>query len=260
MTKPVVSDEMLIALADGELAAAEADRLHAQIMDDPELAERFAILAETRFLLEAEGEAKQEAVPERFLSAIAAAEARPAAVQPKLTVIAGGAEAKPAGNLPPRAPRAPWRLPLAASFLLVAGGVAGYLVAGRGGPDAGRGIAVAGLDRAALSAALDTVASGGAVALPGGALRIIASHKLADGRLCREYAVSGAGQGTSGWNGVDCRDGQGWRTEFVAATQPEAPGYKPASGGALAEAFLLERGAEGPLDPAAEQGLLKGAR
>lgn len=258
MTKPVVSDEMLIALADGELAAGEADRLHALVTADPELAERFAVLAETRFLLEAEGEAKQEAVPERLLAAIAAADARPAPVQPQLTVIAGGAPEKQPAAPPPAVRRAAWGLPLAASFLLMAGGVAGYL-AGRGGQGA-PGIAVAGLDRAALSAALDTVASGGAVALPAGKLRIIASHKLADGRLCREYMVSGAGEGAPGWNGIDCRDGQGWRTEFVAATPPETAGYKPASGGALAEAFLLDRGAEGPLDPAAEQGLLKGAR
>lgn len=259
MTKPVVSDEMLIALADGELAAGEADRLHALVTADPELAERFAVLAETRFLLEAEGEAKQEAVPERLLAAIAAADARPAPVQPQLTVIAGGAPEKQPAAPRPAVRRAAWRLPLAASFLLMAGGVAGYL-AGRGGPGAEPGIVVAGLARAVLSAALDTVASGGTVALPAGKLRIIASHKLADGRLCREYMVSGAGEGAPGWNGIDCRDGQGWRTEFAAATPPETAGYKPASGGALAEAFLLDRGAEGPLDPAAEQGLLKGAR
>ncbi|MDU0342963.1 anti-sigma factor family protein [Bosea rubneri] len=90
MTKPEVSDEMLIALADGELSAGEAERLHALVTADPELAERFAILAETRFLLEAEGEPKPEAVPERLLAAIAAADARPAPVQPQLTVIAGG--------------------------------------------------------------------------------------------------------------------------------------------------------------------------
>ncbi|MGW9330019.1 hypothetical protein [Bosea sp. NPDC055594] len=259
MTKPVVSDEMLIALADGELAAGEADRLYALVTADPELAERFAVLAETRFLLEAEGEAKQEPVPERLLAAIAAADARPAPVQPQLTMIAGGAADKLAAVPRASVRRAGWRLPLAASFLLVAGGVAGYL-AGRGGPGAEPGIAVAGLARAGLSAALDTVASGGTVALPAGKLRIIASHKLADGRLCREYTVSGAGEGAPGWNGIDCRDGQGWRTEFIAATPPEMAGYKPASGGALAEAFLLDRGAEGPLDPAAEQGLLKGAK
>lgn len=259
MTKPEVSDEILIALADGELSADEAERLHALVTADPDLAERFAILAETRFLLEAEGEPKQEAVPERLLAAIAAADVRPAPAQPQLTVIAGGATERPAAAPRTSGRRAGWRLPLAASFLLVAGGVAGYLAAGRGGQGS-PGIAVAGLDRAALSAALDTVASGGAVALPAGNLRIIASHKLADGRLCREYTVSGAGEGAPGWNGVDCRDGQGWRTEFVAATPPESAGYKPASGGALAEAFLLDRGAEGPLDPAAEQGLLRGAR
>ncbi|HEV7338201.1 MAG TPA: hypothetical protein VGO06_19675 [Bosea sp. (in: a-proteobacteria)] len=258
MTKPEVSDEMLIALADGELSAGEAERLHALVTADPELAERFAILAETRFLLEAEGEPKLEPVPERLLAAIAAADARPAPVQPQLTVIAGGAADKPAAVPRASVRRAGWRLPLVASFLLVAGGVAGYL-AGRGGQGE-PGIAVAGLDRAALSAALDTVASGGAVALPAGNLRIIASHKLADGRLCREYTVTGTGEGAPGLNGIDCRDGQGWHTEFVAATPPETAGYKPASGGALAEAFLLDRGAEGPLDPAAEQGLLKGAR
>jgi len=245
MTNLAVTDEELVALADGELAPDTAERLHARIVADPDLAERFAILAETRFLLEGE-RAEASALPDQLPAAIAEAGSPPAA--PHLSVIMGG---KPAVSDAPsrRWPRL--ALPLAASFLFVAGGLAGYLAGGGGRSDAG--IALAGFTRDGIDAALSQTAGGGEATLPGGKLRVVASYKLGDGRLCREYTLARASE--PGWDAVACRDGGNWRTEFLAAKAPPALGYAPASGDAGAEAFLNGRGAE-TLSPEEESKLL----
>jgi hypothetical protein len=246
MTNLAVTDEELVALADGELAPDAAERLHARIVADPDLAERFAILAETRFLLEGE-RAEAQAAPDHLAAAIAAAGNPPAA--PRLSVIAGGRPTAPAAPSARRWPRL--ALPLAASFLVMAGGLAGYLAGSAGRSDAG--ITLAGFSRGGIDAALSRAASGGEVALPDGKLHVIASYKLGDGRICREYTLTRAAE--PGWDAVDCRDGDSWRTEFLAAKAPSTPGYAPASGDASAEAFLSGRGAE-PLSPEEEGRLL----
>jgi hypothetical protein len=246
MTKLAVTDEELVALADGELAPDAAERLHARIVADPDLAERFAILAETRFLLEGEKELLQAAP-----TALGATAGPPAASAPRLSVIAGG---KPAASEPPSGRRWPGlALPLAASFLFAAGGLAGYLAGGAGRSSVG--IALAGFSRDGIDAALSQAASGGEVSLPGGKLRVVASYKLGDGRFCREYTLARTAE--PGWDAVDCREAGNWRTEFLAAKAPAVTGYAPASGEASAEAFLSGRGAE-PLSPE-EEGRLLGA-
>ncbi|HEV7324795.1 MAG TPA: hypothetical protein VGN91_06990 [Bosea sp. (in: a-proteobacteria)] len=237
MTKLAVTDEELMALADGELAPDAAERLHALVVADPDLAERFAILAETRFLLEGE-RAEAPALPEKL---------PPAA--PRLSVIAGGKPAAPDTTPARRWPRL--ALPLAASFLFVAGGLAGYLAGGGGRSESG--IALAGFSRQGIDAALSQTASGAEASLSGGKLRVIASHKLGDGRLCREYTLTRAAE--PGWDAVACRDAGNWRTEFLAAKAPPAPGYAPASGDTSIGAFLSERGAE-PVSPDEERKLL----
>lgn len=248
MTNLAVTDEELVALADGELAPDMAERLHARIVADPDLAERFAILAETRFLLEGEG-AETLTAPDRLVAAIAAAGSPPAA--PHLSVIAGGKPTIPEAPSARRWPRL--ALPLAASFLVMAGGLAGYFAGSAGRSDAG--IALAGFSRAGIDSALSQAASGGEVSLLDGKLRVVASYKLGDGRFCREYTLTRAAE--PGWDAVDCRDGGTWRTEFLAAKAPPTAGYAPASGDASAEAFLSGRGAE-PLSPE-EEGKLLGA-
>lgn len=248
MTNLAVTDEELVALADGELAEDVAERLHARIVADPDLAERFAILAETRFLLEGE-RPETQAAPDPIAAVIAAADSLPAATPRRLSVVAGGKPAAQEERAARRWPRL--ALPLAASFLLAAGGLAGYLAGSAGRPDAG--ITLAGFARGGIDAALSQSVSGDEASLPGGKLRVIASYKLGDGRFCREYRLTrDAG---SAWDAVDCRDAGNWRTEFLAAKAPAATGYAPASGDPGIEAFLNGRGAE-PLSPEEEGKLL----
>jgi hypothetical protein len=100
---------------------------------------------------------------------------------------------------------------------------------------------------------LSQTVSGAETSLPGGKLRVIASHKLGDGRFCREYTLTRATE--PGWDAVACRDGGTWRTEFLVAKAAPASGYAPASGDTSIGAFLSERGAE-PVSPDEERKLL----
>lgn len=251
MTNLAVTDEELVALADGELAPDAAERLHALVVADPDLAERFAILAETRFLLEGQ-QASAAARPDPLIATIVAAGAAPAA-SPRLSVIEGG---RPAAAETPPARRWPrLALPLAASFLFVAGGLAGYL-AGSAGPS-GAGATLAGFSRDRIDAVLSQAASGRELDLPGGKLRVVASYKLEDGRFCREYTLTRTA-GT-GWDAVDCRDDGQWRMEFFTARARPAAGYSPASGDSGADAFLTGRGAQS-LSPAEEAKHLESGR
>ncbi|SFD71086.1 hypothetical protein SAMN05428997_14413 [Bosea sp. CRIB-10] len=252
MTNLAVTDEELMALADGELAPDVAERLHALVVADPDLAERFAILAETRFLLE--GEPMQTpAVPGPLVAPLVTAAPPPAVPYQHLTVVEGGKST--ASETPPARGWPRLALPLAASFLFVAGGFAGYLAGSAG--HSGAGTALAGFSRDGIEAALSRAASGREVDLPGGKLRVLASYKLEDGRLCREYTLTRAA-GT-GWDAVGCRDDGGWRTEFFTAKTPLAAGYAPASGDSGADAFLTGRGAQS-LSPAEEAKLLDSGR
>ena len=252
MTKLAVTDEELMALADGELAPDAAERLHALVVADPDLAERFAILAETRFLLEGE-QAETPAVTDPLIATRVAAGAPPTATSPRLSVVEGGkpaaSEAKPARRWPRLA------LPLAASFLFVAGGLAGYLAGSAG--RSGAGATLAGFSRDRIDAVLSQAASGREIDLPGGKLRVVASYKLEDGRFCREYTLTRAA--AAGWDVVDCRDGGNWRTEFFTAKAPPVAGYAPASGESGSDAFLTGRGARS-LSPADEAKRLESGR
>ena len=257
-----VSDEMLLALADGELEKATADALHARVMAEPELAERFALFVESRALLEGAGSSDQ-AVPPHLLAAIRAGDgARPG--RRGLAVIEGGATlAAPAPAVSPRSlPRRPgWQPPLAACIALLIGGIAGYRIGSETpGNPAPSGVALFQSARAALDTALGSSASGSSTSWPhgaaGGSITLVSSHRLGDGTLCREYTLASAAQGADRWKGIDCRVEGRWRTELVIATPSSGGGYRPASGDSAADAFLQDRNAESPLAPAAEAELL----
>lgn len=73
------------------------------------------------------------------------------------------------------------------------------------------------------------------------AIGVAAAIRLGLPRCSRE---DGLGPSSLGWDAVACRDAGSWRTEFLAAKAPPAPGYAPASGDTSIGAFLSERGAE----------------
>lgn len=262
-----ISDEALVALADGELDAGETARLRRRINADPALAERFAAFAETRALLGTCG--VEDDGFDRLAAAIRAAGATPATLAtPAFQVIKGGAVRRPA-PLPATARLPVWRraMPaLAASLALVIGGTLGY-IAGRGGADgasAGGVAAISGAPGAdlALASALERTPSGESLAWRdgpsglAGEIAIVATHRLNDGRICREYEARVTGRDTVA-AGLGCREaGRGWRTEIAAVKPAAGGGYATASGASVIDAAIEDLGGAGALPEEEEKNLL----
>jgi hypothetical protein len=206
-----VCDEMLMALADGELNDTDAQRLHRRIGADPALAARYAEFVETRALMQQAFPA--EPVPDRLIAAVLQAGTAQATVLPfrkRLPVAAG------------------WGLALAASLVLAVGG----FWAGRGTAP----VTVAGGSIGALTAGLPT---GGELTLPDGTLaRVLASYDT-DLGLCRMIAQDSLRH-------VTCRDAAsgGWALALTVQGAGTG-GFVPASdiGVALVDRLLDDIGA-----------------
>lgn len=215
-------DAMLMALADGELPAAEARHLLARLTAEPGLADRFAAFVETRDLVRRAMDPGP--VPARLVAAIEAA--------PPPQVL----------RLPAR-PRWPAAALALAAALVMAVGL-GAVITGRGAPPGGGDPALA------AAAALAGLPTGAEAALPGGiTARALASFDTAAG-FCRLVAVGGPALAE---RAVVCRgDGGGWTVALAVAEGGD--GFLPASDTAVAlvDAYLDGIGAGPALEPAAE--------
>lgn len=232
-----IDDETLMAHGDGALSGEEAARIAAAVASDPALAERLAqIRAGGEAARGAFAEVLAEPVPPRLLAAIAGP-----APAPPLRLVAGG------GATPVRAapPRRRWGQGMAVAASLLLGLVGGWALRGTGEEEAGWRLGPA------LVAALETAPSGGG--RPDG-VRVLASHPMAGGGICRVFAAPG-GQGGD-LQGLACRAPQGgWDLRaLVARAAPAAGGYAPASAEDPLIAEMLERlGAGAALTEAEER-------
>lgn len=217
-----VTDEMLMAYADGELDTPEREKIALLAQADPALAARIADFSRSR-------------------AAVAGlyAPVRAEPVPPELVAAAMGR--KPAGRPAFR----PWGM-AAAAMLAVAAGLGGYWT-GLDRPGA-PGFFEAATGEAAL-AALAQAPSGEVVAL-GGTIEAMArgSYQTPEGP-CRLYEARGADESLAG---VACLGTEGWRV--LAATRDSGPAdYRPAAEAGIAalDSFLDGLGA-GP-DMGAEE-------
>jgi anti-sigma factor RsiW len=214
-----ISDETLMAFADGTLPEAEAMRVVAAIEADPALAERVALLAEGR-----------EALRGAFAGVLA--EAPPA----RLLAAAGGtAPPVPAAgndNAPPR-----WRV---AAWAAAASLVLGVML----GTQVPRAPAPGGLLSPAVLAALEGSATGAP-----GPVQVSGTHVAEGGLVCRAFAAPEQG-GTL--LGLACREPAGWRLRAAVARGPGS-GFQPASGTDPLIAEVLERLGAGPALAAEEE-------
>lgn len=273
-----IEDDMLMALADGELPHEQAMGLRARIARDSALAERFALFVETRALLGAAAavaDAGDDPAVARLAAAIRSADGRaraPSAPERRFRVVEGGASAAPpatAATTTARRPVMRWQFAapaLAASLALVVGGLLGYGVGRQGGgpTETGSVVALANAPAAAAAAAraLDGSASSQTVAWTDagsgltGAVAVLSSHKVGGDRFCREYAISVDGR-TERAIALGCRDAGGaWRTELVARAAG-GDGYAKASGETIAETALTELGSAGAMSGDEEAALIK---
>lgn len=236
-----ITDETLMAFADGALDDAEADAVATAIGEDEALVARLETLARARRLArDAFSGIAAAPVPARLVAAVIAADS---AAKP--TLRAANAPSVPA-----------WRIGAAVAAGLVAGVVLGPILAGLAGREPGHDLArVAALAVLPphVEAALAQELSGGRIAA--GEQRsflLVASHRLGDGTFCRSFAIEGREPGA----GLACnRDGR-WQVDAFLRQAPERPGsgaFRPASGvDPLIEEALERNEAGAPLSAAQE--------
>jgi hypothetical protein len=260
-----ISDETLMALADGELAQADEMAVRGQIAVDPALAVRFAAFVETRMLLQRPVRATAttaEATPRRLVAAIMqhGADLRERGTDGARDDAPGmdrpGASDGDVLGAARSAREVLWRLPIAAAIAFALGGLVGYLAAPR---DASRDLAAApGIlaipaAQLAVAEALDRVPSGGERSWSdkssglSGRVLIVSTHRINEATACREYEISYRGPSSGSVVGASCRRNDVWRTEIaVFRSDPEA-GFSPASGMSAIEQYLVDLGSPGPV-------------
>ena len=240
MTGDDITDEMLMAYADGALPPEDAARIEARLASDADLAARLAPFLGTRDALAALARRDAETL------------SLPAGLEARLMARMADARADAAEVHTDRivafVPRAAQRIPLwsgaVAASLALAIGLGGGLMLGQGG-DA---------PASPLAAVLDTLPSGGAGVLADGTeISVIASFVSAEGALCREYEVARA----SGMRSVEvaCDAGAGWEVQLMLALSG-TEGYAPASAPELLDLYYEQSAAGAPLSPEEEAAAL----
>jgi hypothetical protein len=237
----VLSDEILMAYADGELGPSETREVAAAVAADPALAARVKVFTQSR-----------KAVAEAF--AVKASRPTPDPIAERIRELAAetaspqsterAAEEKVIAF--PQRRRVPfWQLPIAASIALLAGyGLGQYLdTAPLSGP-----MAASVLGEPDLPAILATAPSGNRQTLDSGAEVIfIATFENGDGNLCREFEHDQPNRTTT--VAVACRTADDWQVQLAIVAGAGADGYAAASSLDALDAWLTATGAGAPMSP-----------
>jgi anti-sigma factor RsiW len=242
-----ITDEMLMAYADGQLTTEEAAKVDRAMTEDPALAEKVALMADAR-----------RAVQAAYRNAPPVPEALAARVQGLVIADAERRSMPDASNVVDLAARRRmvpiWQLPIAAALALAVGAGSVWLASQPGGEAAGVQVAV--LTDPAVEAALATLPSGEAVDLGNGArLLPIATFRDESDQLCREFEHDQSGRTVVA---VACRTDQAWDVRFaIASAAADAGGYAPASSLETLDAYMTATGAGAPLSAADEAAALQ---
>jgi hypothetical protein len=225
-----LTDEMLMAYADGELDAAARAQVEAAMAADPDTARRVADHQRLREAVRRGFDAAlDEPVPERLLAAARAGSA-------------ASAQVLPFRRPPPRRTWPQWGT-LAAGMVLgilvwqLGAGLHPALIASRGGDILATG---------PLAQALDMQLA--ATQPPDAAVHIGLTFRARDGRYCRTFQLRAGGTA-----GLACND-QGWKLEVLARGEAQPGEYRQA-GSALPPAVtqaVTDTIAGDPLDAARE--------
>lgn len=248
MSRLHLTDELLMAYADGESRPDVTAAVEAQMSRDPAIVARVSGFVRSRRLARAAVlAAGMPVVPDALARGVADALAaagvpRPVAAPDPLPTPQG----RPDGR---RGDRRPW-IPaaMAAAITLVVAGTAGYALGVAGQPTPGGPAVVAELADPAIGPALDQVSSGEERDLGQGRFRAIATFESGDGGLCREFLMTAPAGRT---RAVACRQTADWRVTFALAEA--SGGYQPAGTEAVLDAYLEGSGAGAPLAPDAER-------
>jgi hypothetical protein len=236
-----VSDETLMAYADGEVDAATRAIVEAAMRDDPEVRRRVVHHQELREVVKGAFAAViDEPVPQRL---IAAARGAPAGSVVDLAGARNAVAVKTSRGLrwQPAAMAASLLLGLALGYLGWRGSNTLVRVSASGELVAGAGLAEA------LSSQLSADHPPGTVATTG------LSFRAKTGDYCRTFALTA----TRANSGLACREGGSWKIKVLAQsaeTPTNSSGFRPAaSAGSAAVRAAVEESIDGePLDQAGE--------
>jgi hypothetical protein len=242
MSASAITDEMLVAFADGEADEATIEAVAQALEADEALAERLDLFVTTRQILKTELDpVAREAVPDR-LTRFVMSSAQNAEIAPAAPIAAA-----------PRPPRRWAALPMAAALAGIVAGGLGYWAGATRPEQAGAIAALAAADAElsrALASAPDGERRGWRAAGHAGEIELRQSWRTERG-FCRSFGLS-EGK-ASGWGGLACRQDAGWRTQVVVAEpRAEDGAFRPASGsGGAIDAVLDGASAGDALDAAA---------
>jgi hypothetical protein len=199
----MISDETLMAYADGELDAAGRASIEAAMHDDPEIAKRVARHRALRETMQgAFAAVLQEPVPDRL---IAAARGQTAAHQSAVADLSLAREA--ARRKASTGPR--WQPAAMAASLLLGLGLGFLAWHGSGGliqPGSGGGLVANATLAEALSTQLSDDRAPARVAVTG------LSFRSKSGDYCRTFSLTG----TEASSGLACREGTDWKIKALA--------------------------------------------
>lgn len=268
MSDMVFTDEILMAFADGELDDETTRLVEAALETDDDLMARVAMFMETRAASsEAIKPLIDEPVPDQLVEKVRAMAAGAAARRGDSQTVAEADDSASADNVvdfrrpepAAQSPRRPSQLmmALAASLLIVVGGVGGYLVGGAGQADVGNP-QVAGLVDPIVSVILDQRASGEEIAIGEGEakVRLVSTFQAGGQQICREYEMKRPDQ--PDFVSVACRNAGGWQTQLAIVMPESGEGFAPASSLETVDAYLTSIGAGAPLEAEAEKKALAG--
>jgi anti-sigma factor RsiW len=256
-----ISEEILMAFADGELDDAAHAEVEAAMRKDPDVAERVERHRALRSRLQTAFAAElDEPVPPRLLSAVRDSPAlRVSNVVDLKEARAASARAAQGRASSPRdaaikpLQRAAWRQvgSIAAGVLL--GLAIGYGMWKQGAVPivrgASGGLIADGQLAAALSGQLAAEQTGNA------SVHIGVSYLSKSGDYCRSFALAGATPAAAAATGVACRDHQHWQIQALAQAAPQTGGDYRTAGTAISSVVLtlIEDDIQGePLDAAGE--------
>jgi hypothetical protein len=240
MSELHLTDEILMAFADGELEGPVAAAVARVMAQDPAVAQKIIEFQQSRLLTRSFYASNLAPdVPGELRAAIDS--------QIEAYEAAGKAAKRPEPVETKRSwtKRAyPMKMALAASFAAVAVAL-GYFIGWQSQPETGR---LAHLEDPLVFRELSRLESGREAELPVGRLRVISTYRLQDGSLCREFRLQSTSTAT---NAVACRTDD-WNVTFALADPAKSAEYVPSSGGDLVDAYLGNLGATNPLEGEAE--------
>jgi len=240
MSELHLTDEILMAFADGELDEPVAAAVARVMAQDPAVARKIVEFQQSR----------------RLTRSVFASNLAPDVPSELRAVIAAQIEAyetaSAAGKRPELAETKriwpsrfhPMKMALAASLAAVAV-ASGYFIGRQSQPEAGR---LAYLEDPVVLRELSRLESGREVELPVGRLRVVSTYRLPNKSLCREFRLQSA---STAAGAVACRT-DGWKVTFALAEPAKSAEYVPSSGGDLVDTYLGNLGAGNPLEGEAE--------